>query len=49
MGEGSPIAAEIGKTFELVQQGYDDFLQNKLQALQEQNPDDKTLESWVAL
>lgn len=36
MGEGSPIAAEIGKTFELVQKGYDDFLQTKLQALQEE-------------
>lgn len=35
MGEGSPVAAEIGKTFELVQKGYDDFLQNRLQALQE--------------
>ncbi len=45
MGEGSPVAAEIGKTFELVQKGYDDFLQNRLQALQEQNPDDKPLES----
>lgn len=35
MGEGSSIAAEIGKTFELVQKGYDDFLQSRLQALQE--------------
>lgn len=35
MGEGSPIAAGIGKTFELVQKGYDDFLQSRLQALQE--------------
>lgn len=34
MGEGSNIAAEIGKTFELVQKGYDEFLQTKLQALQ---------------
>ncbi len=44
MGEGSPIAAEIGKTFELVQKGYDDFLQNRLQALQEQNPDETPLD-----
>lgn len=44
MGEGSPIAAEIGKTFALVQKGYDDFLQDRLQALQEQNPDEKTLD-----
>lgn len=36
MGEDSPIAAEIGKTFELVQKGYDDFLHNRLQALQAQ-------------
>lgn len=35
MGESSPIAAEIGKTFELVQKGYDDFLQSRLQVLQE--------------
>ncbi|NLC08689.1 MAG: DUF5610 domain-containing protein [Gammaproteobacteria bacterium] len=34
MGEGSNIAAEIGKTFELVQKGYDEFLQTKLEALQ---------------
>lgn len=37
MEEGSPIAAEISKTFELVQKGYDDFLHNGLQALQEQS------------
>ncbi|WP_205340299.1 DUF5610 domain-containing protein [Denitrificimonas caeni] len=34
LGEGNTIEAEIGKTFELVQKGYDDFLQTKLQALQ---------------
>ena len=34
MGEGSHVAEEIGKTYALVQQGYDDFLQNKLDALQ---------------
>lgn len=45
MGEGSPIAAEIGKTFELVQKGYDDFLQNRLQALQEQKPDEQAPDS----
>ncbi len=43
MGEGSPIATEIGKTFELVQKGYDDFLQTKLQALQENTADDKDI------
>ena len=32
--EGGTIATEIGKTFALVQQGYDDFLESKLQALQ---------------
>lgn len=40
MGEDSPVAAEIGKTFELVQKGYDDFLESRLQALQEQNIDE---------
>ena len=35
LGEGSSIAAEIGKTFELVQKGYDDFLQTKLQSLED--------------
>lgn len=35
LGEGNTIEAEIGKTFELVQKGYDDFLQTKLQALQD--------------
>lgn len=30
MGENSPIAADIAKTFELVQKGYDDFLATKL-------------------
>lgn len=34
MGEGSHVAAEIGKTYELVQQGYDDFLQSRLDELQ---------------
>lgn len=45
MGEGSSIAAEIGKTFELVQKGYDDFLQNRLQALQEQSSDEQATDS----
>lgn len=47
MGEGSAIAADIGKTFELVQQGYDDFLQTRLQALQDNQvtkTDDSTLD-----
>lgn len=35
MGEGSFVAEEIGKTFQLVQQGYDDFLNARLQQLQE--------------
>lgn len=35
LGEDSPIAAEIGKTYELVQKGYDEFLETKLQALKE--------------
>lgn len=39
MDEGSSIAAEINKTFELVQQGYDNFLSSRLQALQEQDAD----------
>lgn len=34
LDEGSPIAAGIAKTFELVQKGYDDFLNTKLAALQ---------------
>lgn len=34
MGDDSPIAAGISKTFELVQKGYDDFLSAKLAALQ---------------
>lgn len=42
MEEGSPIAAEINKTFELVQQGYDDFLSSRLQALQEQSTDEQS-------
>lgn len=33
MGEGSHVVQEIGKTYELVQQGYDDFLQSRLEAL----------------
>lgn len=41
LDEGSSIAAEIGKTFELVQKGYDEFLQTKLQALQEEQADEK--------
>lgn len=43
MGEGSAIAADIGKTFELVQKGYDDFLQTKLQALQGNPVDENKL------
>ena len=35
MGEGSFVAEEIGKTFQLVQQGYDDFLDGRLERLQE--------------
>ena len=34
LGEGSSIAAGIAKTYELVQKGYDDFLQTKLAAIQ---------------
>lgn len=34
MGEGSFVAEEIGKTFQLVQQGYDDFLTAMLEKLQ---------------
>lgn len=34
MGEGSFVAEEIGKTFQLVQQGYDDFLSSKLDEMQ---------------
>ena len=33
LGEGSPIAEGINKTFELVQKGYDDFLAAKLAEL----------------
>lgn len=33
LGEGSPIAEGIQKTFTLVQKGYDDFLASKLDAL----------------
>ncbi len=33
MGEGSFVAEEIGKTFQLVQQGYDDFLNSMLDQL----------------
>lgn len=44
MGEGSPIAAEIGKTFELVQKGYDDFLQIKLQTLQEESNEQQSID-----
>ena len=40
MGEGSHVAAEIGKTYQLVQQGYDDFLQSRLDALQADTPDE---------
>ena len=32
LGEGSPIAAGIAQTFELVQKGYDDWLSQKLAA-----------------
>ena len=39
MGKDSPVAADINKTYELVQKGYDDFLQTRLQALQEAKPD----------
>ncbi|MDY0249565.1 MAG: DUF5610 domain-containing protein [Pseudomonas sp.] len=42
MGEGSAIAADIGKTFELVQNGYDDFLQTRLQALQTDKLDEQS-------
>lgn len=35
MDEGSFVAEEIGKTFQLVQQGYDDFLNNMLAKLEE--------------
>lgn len=44
MGEGSPIAAEIGKTFEQVQKGYDDFLDSKLQALHLANQADTPID-----
>lgn len=39
MGEGSHLAEEIGKTYALVQQGYDDFLQSRLDALQTDKPE----------
>lgn len=38
-GEDSAIAADIQKTFELVQKGYDDFLNSRLAALQPQSQD----------
>ena len=44
MDEGSPIATEIGKTFDLVQKGYDDFLQTKLQALEKNDADNPSVE-----
>lgn len=42
MGEGSSIAAGIGKTYELVQKGYDDFLSSKLDALKASKEPPKT-------
>lgn len=33
LGEGSAVAAEIAKTYDLVQKGYDDFLEAKLSAI----------------
>lgn len=45
MDEGSDIAAEIGKTFALVQKGYDDFLHTKLQALQDAQADEASTEA----
>ena len=44
MGEGSHVAAEIGKTYALVHQGYDDFLQSRLDALQADTPDEQAEE-----
>ncbi len=44
MGEGSHVASEIGKTYALVQQGYDDFLQSRLDALQADDPDPQPAE-----
>ena len=41
MGEGSHVAEEIGKTYALVHQGYDDFLQSRLDALQAEQPDEQ--------
>lgn len=41
MGEGSHVAEEIGKTYALVHQGYDDFLQSRLDGLQADNPDEQ--------
>lgn len=43
MGEGSHVASEIGKTYQLVQQGYDDFLQSRLDALQADNGGEATV------
>lgn len=37
MGKEHNVASEIGKTYELVQKGYDDFLAAGLKALQEKN------------
>lgn len=45
MGEGSFVAEEIGKTFTLVQQGYDDFLESMFAKLQP--ADEETSESSV--
>lgn len=44
MEQDSPIAAEISQTYQLVQQGYDDFLQTKLAELQTQEPKEDTPE-----
>lgn len=46
MGEGSFVAEEIGKTFALVHQGYDDFLNAKLQQMREAQgkPADQAIE-----
>lgn len=41
LGEDSPIAAGIQKTYALVQQGYDDFLAKKLEALRAPSSSDK--------
>ena len=42
MGEGSSIASGIGKTYELVQKGYDDFLSSKLDAIKASKEPPKT-------